>query len=128
MHVEHFRKWLRGAIQEEELYVTHWRKMTDILQVALCGRTLSGKSMCQMLVLIPKGDNGDFRGIGIVEILWNTITGLLNPRFTSAIGFHDVLHGLCAGYGMGTASLDAKLIQKITDTREAVLHKNLLNL
>ena len=42
--------------------------------------------------------------------------------------FKDVLHGFQMGRGMGTASLEAKMLQQLTDMREAVLFKVFLYL
>ena len=80
------------------------------------------------MVLIPKGDRRDFRGVGLVEVLCKIITGLLKQRFTLAIVFHDIIHGFQAGSGMGTASLKANLLQQLTAMRGAVLHEIFLYL
>ena len=74
-----------------------------------------------MVVLIPKG-KGDYRGIGLVEVMWKAVAVILNRRITSSITFHDVLHGLRAGRGTGTAALEAKLIQQLAAIREKVLY------
>ena len=84
--------------------------------------------MWQTVVLIPKGTSGDFRGIGLAEVLWKTVTSLLNRRLTAEIIFHDVLHGFRSGRGIGNASLEAKLLQHITSMREAVLFEVFLDL
>ena len=83
--------------------------------------------MWKTVVLIPKG-KGDFRGIGLVEVLWKTITSLLNLRIAAAISFHDTLHGFRAGRGMGTANFEAKLLQQLTARREAVLFNLFLDI
>ena len=44
------------------------------------------------MVLIPKGDGINFRGVGLVEVLWKTTMEIINQRLTSAIGYHDTLH------------------------------------
>ena len=79
-------------------------------------------------VLIPMGTSGDFRGIGLVEVLWKAVTRLPNHQLTTAIKFHDVLHGFWAVLGTVTAALKAKLLQQITFMREAVLFEVLLHL
>ena len=45
----------------------------------------------QMAILSIKG-NGDFRGISLVEVLWNTVLIVINRQIVSAVQFHDVLH------------------------------------
>ena len=75
-----------------------------------------------------QGGGINLQGIGIVEVLWKKITGIFNRQLLSYISFHDVMHGFCAGRGTGIVTLEAKLLQQITDMREAVLHSILLNL
>ena len=83
--------------------------------------------MCQTVILIPK-QKGDFRGIGLVEVLWKAITILINRRITAAIFFHDTLHGFRAVWGTVTATLEANLLQQLTAMRETVLFKVFLYL
>ena len=78
--------------------------------------------------MITNGASGDFRGIGLVEVLCKALTSLLNCRLAAAIKFHDVLHGFWAFRGTGTATLEAKLLQHLTSMREAVLFEVLLDL
>ena len=75
--------------------------------------TLSNDSTWKTVVLIPKVEGGDLWGIGLVEVLWKTVTGLLNRRFTSAIRFYDVFHGFRAGCGTRTTTPGAKLLQQL---------------
>ena len=62
-----------------------------------------------------------------MEALWNTVPGILNCRFTSAICFHDVLNGFWSGCWTGTSALEAKLIQQLMDRREEVLYEIFLD-
>ena len=73
------------------------------------------------MVLIPKG-KGDYRGIGLVEVMWKVVAVILNRRLTSSINFHDVLHGFRADCGTGTATLKAKLLQQLAAMREEVFY------
>ena len=52
----------------------------------------------------------------------------INYRLSTTISLHDVIHGLRSSRGTGTASLDAKLPQKLTNTREEILYKIFLDL
>ena len=56
------------------------------------------------------------------------MSSLLNRWLTSAITFHDLLHGFQAGCGTGTATLEDNLIKRITDMREEVLFQVFLDL
>ena len=60
--------------------------------------------------------------------MWKVVAVILNPRLTSSINFHDVLHGFRAGRGTGTATLEAKLIQQLAAMREEVIYVIFLDL
>ena len=62
------------------------------------------------MVLIPK-DGGNYRGIGLVEVIWKAVAVILNRRFTAAITYHDFLHGFRSVRGTGTATLEVNLLQ-----------------
>ena len=48
--------------------------------------------------------------------------------FHIPITYHDALHGFRAGCGTGTATLEAKLLQKLAALREEVLYMIFLDL
>ena len=84
--------------------------------------------MWQTVVLIPKGLSRYFRLIGLVEVLWKKVTSLLNRQLKIAIKLQDVLHMFWSVLGVGAAVLEAKLPQQISDMREVVRFKVLLEL
>ena len=57
------------------------------------------------VALIPKG-GGDYRGIGLLEIIWKVIESIINRRIVVKVHFHDSLHGFIAKRGTGTACID----------------------
>ena len=87
----------------------NWARVVELVQTAFREGDLTEESTWQTVVLIPMG-KGDYRGIGLVEVMWKVVAVILNCRFTSSITFHDVLHGFRAGRGTGTATLEAKQI------------------
>ena len=91
------------------------------MQEEFCDWKLAEGCTRQTVVLVSKGKSDNFRGIGLVEMIWKTMSSLLNRWLKEAIKFHDVFHGFRAGLGVGTATLEAKLLQQITTMREAVL-------
>ena len=127
MWAEHLCKWLGETTWEEAPDATNWQRVVAIMQADFHDMTLSDKSMCHMVVLIPRGDGRDFQGIGTVEVLLKTVTGLLNRHFTAAIYLNDVLHGFQAVNGMGTAAVEVKLLQQLTAMRDVVIHKIFLD-
>ena len=72
--------------------------------------------MWQTVVLISKGKK-EYRGIGLVEITWKVVAAILHLRLTTTITYHDALHGLRAGRGTGTATLEAKVLQQLAAMR-----------
>ena len=89
--------------------------------------TLLTECIHKNIILLPKG-NGEFRVIGIIEVIWNTASGMINLHIWAKIIYHDVLHSLWAGRGMGTDSLKIKLLQQLMEMREEVLYKVSLDL
>ena len=75
----------------------------------------------------PQGEK-DYRGIGLVEVMWKVVAVILNRRFTSSITYHDALHGFRAGRGTETATLEVKLLQQLASIREEVLYVIFLDL
>ena len=64
------------------------------------------------MVLISK-EKGDYRGIGLVEVLWNVCSVVVNCRLKRSVVLHETLHGFKEGRGMGMAMLEAKLDQQL---------------
>ena len=83
--------------------------------------TLAEECTSQTVTLIFKDTSGEFKRIKLVDVLWKTVTSLLNRRIMAEIMFHDMLHGFQEGCGMGDAALESKLIQQLTEMRESVL-------
>ena len=63
-----------------------------------------------------------------MEVMWKVVAAILHCRLTASITFHDFLHRFRAGHGTVTATLEAKLIQKLAAIREEVLYMIFLDL
>ena len=59
----------------------HWGRVVEIVQTAFREGELAEESTWQAVVLIPKG-KGDYRGIGLVEVMWKIMAVILNRRLT----------------------------------------------
>ena len=81
----------------------------------------------QAVVMIPKGRK-EYRGIGLVELIWKVVAAILNRWLATSITYHDFLHRFRAGCGTGTATLKAKLLQQLAAMREEVLYVIFLDL
>ena len=101
--------------------------MVDLFQLAFQDGIIAEETAWQAVVLIKKW-GGDYRSIGLVEVIWKAVAVILNQRFTTTITYHDFLHIFRAGRGTGTATLDVKLLQQVAAFREAVLYAVFLDL
>ena len=115
MRAEDMKGWLRRAELEEtqEGYVganDNWRLLMKLITTIWETEEIPRQMLWMVVVLIPKGNSGDFRGIGLLEVLWKVIEKVLDGRLSS-IDLHDCLHGFRAGRGCGTGIMEAKLVQ-----------------
>ena len=96
--------------------------MVDIIQYTLREGRIYVECAWKTVVLIPNG-NGEFCSISIVDVIWKAVFGVVNFRIGLAVYFYDTLHGFMAGIGTGTASLEVKLIHKMTAMWDEVLYE-----
>ena len=55
-------------------------------------------------------------------VLWKIISIIIDQLLADSIEFRNILHGIRAQKGTGTATLEAKLLQYITIPRQDVLY------
>ena len=123
MRAEHLKGWIaasnRGKLaeekgeentEEEEEGGELWRKLVELIQTVFRGGEMAEEATWQTVVLIRKVKK-EYRGIGLVEVTWKVAAAILHCRLTTAITYHDALHGFRVGRGTGTATLEAKLLQ-----------------
>ena len=72
-------------------------------------------------MLILKRNSGNFRGIGLLEVLWEVIEKVLDARLSSS-ELHDCLHGFRTGRGCGTGIMEAKLVQQLVFVEQCPLY------
>ena len=77
------------------------------------------------MVFIPKW-KGDYRGIGLVEVLQKVCAGVVNCWIKSSVMLNDTIHGFRTGRGTGTATLEAKLSQNLAGLAHKLLLQVLL--
>ena len=143
MRAEDLKGWLAAARQgekEREAAVKdggsrkdnregaeNWARVVELIQTEFQEGELSEENTWQAVVLIPKGEKY-YRGIGLVEVMWKVVAVILNRCFTYSITYHNALHGFRADRGMGTSTLEAKLLQQLAAIREEVLYVIFLDL
>ena len=142
IRAEHIKGWLaaarrsgkgettdteKGGQEDPREGADNWTRFVDLIQTAFREDELAEEATWQAVVLIPKGKK-DYRGIGLVEVMWKVVAAILNHRFTASINYQYFLHCFRAGPGTGTATLEAKLLQHLAALREEVLYVIFLNL
>ena len=58
----------------------------------------------------------------MVEVLWKAISIIIYQNLVESIDFHDIMHRFRFWRGIGTATLEAKILQKIAGIRQEVLY------
>ena len=56
---------------------------------------------------------GGYQGIRLVGVVWKFCATVVNFRLNRSMTLHDALHEFRAGRGMGTATLEAKLVHQL---------------
>ena len=79
------------------------------MQEAFQEGRLEEEAMWQGLVLISKW-GGEYRIIGLVEVVWKVVTVILNICFTASIAFHDVIHDFWEGRGTYKIYPEARML------------------
>ena len=112
LRTEHFNKWLREEYSSEGTSTPpsteRWHNLVEITQLICKHREIPRELGWTILVLIPKG-NTDIQGIGLLGFMWKVVEAIIDNNLRSSVRLHDVLHGLCAGRGMGTEILELNL-------------------
>ena len=110
-----------GGEEGEEWYQSKWEMLVELVHMAFRYGVLAEEATWQVVVLIPKG-GGDYHVIGLVEVVWKAVAAIINRRFTALTTYHEYLHGFWAGRGMGTVTLEVKLLHQVTAMSEEILH------
>ena len=58
--------------------------MAELAQTAFRDGVLAEEATWQAVVLIPKGGR-DYRGIGLIEVVWKAVAVIPNRHFTASI-------------------------------------------
>ena len=88
MRAEPLWSCLNVATWKEFPEPINWEKAVRMIQAAFREVHLTEECTRQTAILTPKG-NGNFRGIGLMEVLWKTVTEILNCLLRTVIHFHN---------------------------------------
>ena len=139
MRAEDLKAWLRGVESEEKMLVPGyegadyrgagdmWRLLVKLFEHIWRTGEIPQRMLLAIVVLIPKGNSGDYRGIGLLEVVWKVMERVLDARLLE-IALHDYLHGFRAKRGTGTGIMEAKLIQQLAFRKQVPLYGIFLDL
>jgi len=119
MRTEDIRRW---AIEYDD-NPEPWNIVVHLVRHAFRTGVVPTRARASTLVLIPKPEPGQMRGIGLLEPLWKLISAIVNRRLLQNITFHDDLHGFLPARGTGTACLEAKLEAQLAFRTGHPLHQ-----
>jgi hypothetical protein len=109
MRAEDLKRWYTKREETPE----PWDKLVSIIQTTFSTGEIPFVLPNCILALIPKSNSSQVRGIGLMEIIWKTITKIMNDRINENVKFHDGLHGCVPGRGTGTALIETKLAMQL---------------
>ena len=91
MRAEDLNEWRRGMENEEKELAKggtgyegagdRWRLLVKLCEHIWRTGEIPQRMLLAIVVLIPKGSSGDFRGIGLLEVIWKLLERMLNARF-----------------------------------------------
>ena len=126
MRVEHLKEWLSGILTEEKGEGRQgagesWHTFVELVQIIWETGSIPQQMTWMVVVLIPRGTSGDYRGIGLLDPIWKVMEILMDNQLKT-LALHDCLHGFPAGRGTGTAIMEVKLAQQLVYLKQVPLY------
>jgi Reverse transcriptase (RNA-dependent DNA polymerase) len=114
MRSEDIKRWATTyeASPAEEKENLPFSKLVKLVQTVFRTGVLPEAMCVSVLVLIPKANTKEYRGIGLLETIWKLVTSIIDGRLKAAVEFQPEIHGFCAERGTGTAILCDKLLKQ----------------
>ena len=91
-----------------------WDKVVEIIQSTLTRTTLPQVFGIGILVLIPKNDQNQFRGIALLDVIYKLVSRIIHTRINDNIQYHEAVHGFRRNRGTTTAISELKLCMRVT--------------
>merc|ERR1712194_757062 len=137
MKAEHLKQWLGMAESEEKARAEGddgyegrgdtWRIFVRLVQHVWETGDIPQQMRWVVVVLLPKGNSGDFRGIGLLDPCWKVLEKILDGRLAN-LECHDCLHGFLADRGCGTTILKTKLAQQLAFLEQVPMYGGFIDL
>ena len=104
-----------------------WRMLVRLIQKVWDTGEIPEQMLITIVVLIPKGNSGDFRGIGLLEVIWKVLEHVIDARL-KCVPLHDALHGFRPGHSCGTGIMEVKLAQQLASLEQSLFFGIFLDL
>ena len=72
-----------------------------------------------IVVLIPKGNSGNFCRIGLLEVVLKVIKPVISARL-NCVQLHNALHGFMPECSCGTGIMEVKLAQQLASFEQCL--------
>ena len=134
IRVEDLKRWYHNAHPEDgdplpsDEDVATWEELLELVNLAFETGEMPQAFCNGVLVLIPKSNPGEYRGIALLEPLYKLVSAIINNRLKASIVFRDAVHGFRTGRGTGTALIEAKLRMQLTERGNKPLYMVFLDL
>ena len=110
MRAEELKGWRKEAKREKDTVGRRWEMVVHIAQLMFRDGTVPVEIAWTKMALVLKGE-GDYRDIGLLEVLWKVYAVVINCRLKRSVVIHNSLHGFRTG--RGTGAIEAKLAQQL---------------
>ena len=90
MRVEHLKEWMNGAHAGEHvdpMKAEAWAKVLELVELAFTGKPLPSSFSNGILVLIPKGEPGQYRGIALLEVIYKLVSMIIHINISKINSF-----------------------------------------
>ena len=113
---------MREAFWEKKPVRRWWKLLMWIIHRTFGEGPLPEEVTWETMVFLPKG-RGEYLRIGLMEVVCKVYAAVESFWLKRNVDLHDALHGFRVGRGLGTATLDSKLVQKLTGpAHESLFH------
>ena len=106
----------RQKLECKETYL--WIMVVELVQYVYSTGRIPYLMACQVMVLVLKASEGQYRGIGLTDCIRRVVCRVINTRLTKAIEYHPFVHGFRPDRGTQTAVIEVKLQASMAELTE----------
>jgi Reverse transcriptase (RNA-dependent DNA polymerase) len=110
----------RNTSESETPRRDRWERVVEVVQSAFTRTAVPQVFGIGILVLIPKSEHNQFRGIALLDVIYKLISRITSTRMNDSISYHDAVHGFRRKRGTTTAISELKLYMRATRMNEKI--------